>query len=154
MQPAEQRALAVQQRDDRIIEGIKQGLSVKEIAARVGVDEDYAKTLRRQLAQQHGLTIGSGSTPELPFGITERSRILRARLSLKLANLTDQRGLHPVEVAYSVGVPQKAQAENRSSPYGHDWKLSELERLAALEGKDVIQLLQEILRPKLSGEVI
>lgn len=154
MQTAEQRAAATRKRDDRIIEGIKLGLSVKELATRIGVEEDYAKKLRASVARQHGLTITSGSTPEVPYGLTERSRILRGRLSLMLSDLVERKNMHPIDVAMAVGVTQTQQTENRSAPYPHDWKLSELERLAELQGRDIVSLLHELLQPKMNGEAI
>lgn len=160
MHTADQRAAAVQKRDAVIIDAIKNNLSVKEIAARVGVEEDYAKKLRAQLAEEHGLTIATKARVKgrdkvaPPYGLTQRTRIIRGRLGNKLRDLTERRGIHPVEVALLTGITQTEQTQNKASPYPHDWKLSELERLAALEGKDIIQFLQELLQPKMNGEAL
>ncbi len=141
-------------RDNLIIEAIKEGLSVKEIAARVGVEEDYAKKLRAKLARQHGLTVTAGSTPSQTYGMTEDSMVMRGRLMNKLSNLVNIQGIHPVEVALMTGVTQTAQTENRVRPWTYDWKLSELERLAAVEGVSISELLLEVIGPRKSGEIL
>jgi len=151
MHTADERAAAIKARDDLLLEAIRDGLSVKAIAARIGVEEDYAKRERRRLAAEHGLNAGEGSTPEMPFGLTRATAALRMKLGTILVRLTDRKRLHPVEIAFHTGVTQKAQTKASSKDAkgnvynAYDWKLSELERLASLTGKDFKTLMKELL---------
>ena len=156
MGQAEKRAAADQKRSDIILQAIKDGMSVKALAARIGVEEDYAKKLRRQVAAKHGLTTTDGESPELAFGLAESgdSYLFRNRVANMLVDLVDRDGLHPVEVAMQTGVPEKAQTKSKTKPYPHDWKLSELERLAAFKGMTFIELMEKLIKPRLPGEIV
>lgn len=147
MHTADERAAAIKARDDLLLEAIRDGLSVKAIAARIGVEEDYAKRERRRLATEHGVVVDEGSSPEVPYGITPGTKTMRSRLGTILYDLANRRKMHPVELAFHTGVTQKAQTKaiNSKSFNAHDWKLSELERLAALTGKDFKTLMKELL---------
>ena len=155
MGQAEKRAAADKKRTDIIVQGIKDGMSVKALAARIGVEEDYAKRLRKTAAADHGLTVAEGESPATPFGFTADSADFRLRLRNKLVNLVEMHGHHPVEVAMMVGISEKAQKRNAGkASNNHDWKISELERLAAAYNMTFLELMAEVTRPRKPGELI
>ena len=148
------REKALNDRRARFIGYIKAGLRLPEIAEREGVDERYAKQVRKEIASAEGLSIAENPPPSveerarlLPFGLTSSSNSLRGRLGSVVYKHTEINGMHPVDLAAKTGVNQKALKSSWSNPSIHDWSLSQIERLAALEGKDFVTFMRELLKP-------
>ena len=87
-----------------------------------------------KLAKQHGVEYtprSEGDTPAMPEGLTSESSLLRSRLGDLVYHLSFRQKRHPLEISKLVGLgSQRAQKLAQERPFAHDWKLSQIERLA------------------------
>jgi hypothetical protein len=147
MSIAAHRAKLIQERRERFIGYINDGLSVRSIAQREGFEEDYVKKLRHQIAAQEGLTINEGISDAVPFGFTKSGDRFRARMGDLVHEMLNKRGRHPMELARDFGLTQTQQRTAAETPFHHNWTMSQLERLAAHEGVSFTQFMLNKMRP-------
>ncbi len=86
------------------------------------------------------------TSDEMPFGLTPATAHLRRKLG-DLVYLVRERGDHkgPNSLAPRIGLGYQAQRRASEAPFNHDWKLSEIERLAQELGRDPRELIMSCL---------
>jgi hypothetical protein len=146
----EQRKQLLSERDQRIVQFMKERLSVAHIADLEGIEEDYARKATRRLAAQEGIEYNPAKETSREI-LTDASRQFRIGMAKIVSELRDAPGAHPLEIARDTGLTQAAQvaatqrAENSNVGYTHDYKLSQLERIAATRGDDFRRMMLRAL---------
>lgn len=147
MSVAGRRDRLLEERKERVFQYLKDKVSISEIMAREGIDERTAKELKRE-AKRKGLPTSSGVTAQTPFGITDESRQFRMHLGDRVRRMLDNDGYHQLEVSRILGLTQKTSAKLRNEVhYPHDWRLSEMERMAQANGWSFPELMLRMLQP-------
>jgi hypothetical protein len=129
---------------DRIIEAIKAGVSRKGIAQREGLNHRVASNIINDLIAKHGLTYVPKDDVHA-YGTTNETALLRSALGGYLFDLRQQLGGDRAEVARLVGLNRRDQVRAEQRPFQHDWKVSEMERLAHATGITLKELLDGII---------
>lgn len=133
------------ERDAYLIDLIKDGVPLTIMAKMVGTHRDYCGDIVQRLCREHGLTYAP--TPEgekdLPLGISDQSRPLRAHLGNLIYNLREVD--HHLQIAIDTGLTNKAQRKARDHPFAHDWTLGQMERLAKRLNKTFREMMLEAL---------
>lgn len=132
--------------EQRVTDRLKAGESMEFIAAAEGVVLSTINNLRKRLK----LTVKKGKTPKKPHGLTANSSRIRGYLGPRLKDQVAG-GLHWMEVAAATGIPRNQQKVAGQNPFDHDWKLSEIERLAQLMGVPLHELLLRAMQPPVVG---
>jgi hypothetical protein len=142
----------LRERDDRIIGYVKKKMTSQEIADREGLEADYARKQRNELALTR---LGIKKVEETkrepkPYGITEATKSLRWELGNQLYRLMTSRKLHHGEIARDIGIPMNHQkvAHDSKEPL-YNWKLSQIERMAKMLNIHPIKLLVRAMRREL-----
>ena len=80
---------------------------------------------------------------EAPFGLTQDTDSLRARLGAIIATMTEN-GLSREEIGELTGLNKRESHRAERRPFDHDWKLSQVERTLAYgtTGRSRIELLE------------
>ena len=147
MGTASRREQLLEERRKRVFGYFKSRLSLAEIMQREGIDERTAKELRRE-ARRLGHPSGSGRTSERPFGLTQASESFRVKLGSLIFNMMEKEGKHQLEISRDIGITQKTAGKMRQrASFPHDWKVSEIERLAVQRGVPFRALMLEMLKP-------
>jgi len=147
MSAAGRRDQLLEERKERVFKYLKDKVSINEIMAREGIDERTAKELKRE-ARRKGLPASSGVTSQTPYGITDESRQFRIHLGDRVRRMLDNDGYHQLEVSRILGLTQKTSSKLRGrASFPHDWKLSELERMAKSQGWTFPELMLRMLQP-------
>lgn len=157
METADERRKRLQtERDDLLVELALQGLTEKEIGERLGISYDGVSAEKRRVSKARGIefpkrALGRNATPKPAYGLTARgepggSYRFRVNLSDRLKKLRDKQ--HPIEVAQTTGLWPNAQtmATSNDPPYGYDWTISQIERLAQAHGLTFNELVTELLQ--------
>lgn len=144
MSLARQKA-AAKERDARIIKALQRGESEEHIANVEGIGPQTVKKLRRGLP-----LLKNGTSPAKPYGLTDETNTFRSNLGNRVNDLKS-RGLVQAEIGRMIGVPPHSQTAARTKPGLHDWKLSQIERLAEEEGMTWLELILKESMPAMRG---
>lgn len=136
-----QRKTLLQERDDRIVEFMQQNRPVAVIAELEGLEEFYCRKATRRLAEERGIEYQPDKDSGHAGLMNEASRALRSNLANILHDYRNKPGRHPLEVARDTGLTQAQQVQATERGGRHDWKISQLERLAQTTGLDFNRLL-------------
>jgi len=147
--PKKRQAELVGERPDIILAHLRNGLTAKEIAEREGLDVATTGKTVGKLRELHPDLPPEGKRDAVPFGLTVQSQMMRTQLGYIVDDL--RRKYHQTELAKIIGMTNAEQ--RRASPYKmqHDWKLSQLERVAAELGLTFEQLMQKVMYPPKIG---
>lgn len=153
---ASEKAEYARRRKERIYAYMTQDppVSLMNIMAMEGVAERPLRLTIKELEDEHDLdylgTSGARTGASIPFGLTEATVRLRARLADNLYKITDVdtsvvdiKGRQ--EAAPIVGLNPREQIRAEQKPFAFDWSLSQIERLARALGKDPRDFLMECL---------
>lgn len=118
-----------------------------------GMAERACRAIVKEVEAEHGLTymnVASKAPNDImPYGLTSATHRLRQKLGDNLYALRERGndsshfGRH--QVAPRVGLNNRKQLKAESKPFAHDWKLSEIERLAREHGRDPMEFLLSCL---------
>jgi hypothetical protein len=143
--------------DEWVVDLLKDQRPVAAIAKLIGKDRDYTYSIVNRLLQARPEINYRPEADRAAPMLGEGTRAFRAVLAGKLYALRDQvkdrLGLEGTDVVragkYATGLTRAQQKRAIERPYTHDWKLSELQRLAEATGQDVRELLAECaIRPE------
>jgi hypothetical protein len=115
---------------DDIIGYIAEGLTVKTIASRAGMNELAARRLVYNLVEQHGLTYTPTVSDITTFGLTNQTHPLRVELGMQLYDLRERLDGDRTAVARLTGLNRSEQIRAEQIPFDHNWTLAQIERLA------------------------
>lgn len=143
----EQRKSLLDARDKRILQFMQEQRPVAAIAELEGLEPDYCRKATRRLAAEHGVDYQPVKGVRLtPLG--DASREFRNRLANFLYKYCNAPRRHPLEVCQATGLTQ-AQQVDATMGAKHDFKLSQLERLAeAREEPFKLMMLRALLTPE------
>jgi hypothetical protein len=138
----------IAKRDKRIVKRLLKGESETHIMAVEGADAktvgDIRKTLKGQLTAK-------GKSPPIPYGLEPDTERIRANLGNEINNLLNK-PLERWEISPLIGIPPVAGLNAaKAKPGRHDWKMSELSRLAKLGDKTFIELILTMAQPTKVG---
>lgn len=143
------------QRRERLLGYITQDppIPLPSIIEMEGTTNRYTRVLIKELEAEHGIDYLSQKFRKpkdaIPFGLSPATLRLRQYLGDQLF-LLRQRG-HNSEaqgrnnVAPQLGMNTREQSRAEQRPFNHDWKLSQIERLARELGRDPRELLMSCL---------
>lgn len=146
MSVAARRRKLLDEQKERVFRMFAAGTTDKDILHIEGIDETTLKIYKRE-AKQAGLPIKSGVSSPTPHGIAPGSLRMRLNLGRHVKDMLDREGWHPLEIARDLGITQKNQRVLRDKGSPHDWRLSELQRLADLRGVSFSLLMVTMLQP-------
>lgn len=142
-------------RKQRILEYITQNppVPISIISEMEGIHDRPLRQIVKELEEEHGIkyicTEGARRGSDLPYGITEATNRLRANFGNELYKVTNPnndfgyRNRH--DAAPAVGMNNREQIRAETKPFCHDWKLSQIERLARRLGEDPREFLLRCL---------
>ncbi|WP_156930363.1 hypothetical protein [Sphingomonas jaspsi] len=133
------------ERDERIITAMRQGRPVAAIAELEGLEPDYCRKATRRLAAEYGIeyTPDPQSTPPR---LSDASRTFRNNMANVVYDYRNAPGRHQLEVSRDTGLTQAQQLLASQRGGQHDFRLSQLERLAASTGQDfTVMMLRNLL---------
>ena len=118
-----------------------------------GMAERACRAVVKEIEDEHGLDYMnvSSKAPKdtMPYGLTSATSRLRQKLGDNLYALrergNDSSHFGRNQVAPRVGLNNRQQLKAESRPFAHDWKLSEIERLAREHGRDPMEFLLSCL---------
>ena len=118
-----------------------------------GMHPRSARALIKEIETEHNLNYmgvhSRAPKDQMPYGLTQATHRLRQKLADNLYMLRergkDSSHYSPNEVAARIGLHSRAQLKAKERPFAHDWKLSEIERLARELGRDPQELLLSCL---------
>jgi hypothetical protein len=136
------------EREQRFLKYLNDKWTNHDIAAVEGLEPYYAGKELARIARKHKLKIGKRVPQqwELPYGLDERTRRFRYNLGTELYNYRYDNKLHPNAVASQLGMTTAEQRSAIEKPWGHDWKLSQIQRLADAVGVPFEKFLARILK--------
>lgn len=144
----EQRKQLLNERDERIIKFMHEQLPVANIAELEGLEEDYTRKATRRLAVEHDIDYKPVKNQNGAGLLTEATRYFRNNIANRLYALRNKPGQHPLAVARDTGLTQAQQVAASERGGLHDYKLSQLERIAAMSGDDFkLMMLKALLTP-------
>lgn len=129
--------MASQSSYDDIKDYIAQGLSVKSIALRVGMNELAARRIINSLCPNYKGTVADTT----PFGMDTESLAQRIKLGSLLYDLRESLGGDRVQISRLTGLNRNEQIAAEQRPFEHDWSISQMQRLAkaiSVNYKDII----------------
>ncbi len=147
-----QRKQLIADRDERILAKIKQGRSVRAIAADEGYEADYTGKLCAKLATQYGVKYDpegkrEAHPNELPPGLSDRTGFFRRNAATKLYLWALKSKKHPLEVCREVGIAQAGQRAAKKTHGPFDWHLSHLDRWSETLGVSFEELILDLTFP-------
>lgn len=142
-------------RRERILGYVRQDppMPLASIMEVEGITNRSARNIIKELEQQHGIDYLSQrlrkARDAMPHGLTPATLPLRQRLGDQLY-LLRQRGQNSEAqgrnaVGPQLGMNYREQIRAEARPFNHDWKLSQIERLARELGRDPRELLMSCL---------
>jgi hypothetical protein len=142
-------------RRERILGYIRQDppMPMAAILEVEGMTNRSARTIIKELEEEHGIDYLSqrlrNPREALPFGLTPATLTFRQRLGDQLY-LLRERGQNSqaqgrYAVAPQIGMNNREQLRAEQRPFNHDWKLSQIERLARELGRDPRELIMSCL---------
>jgi transposase-like protein len=135
-----QRKVLLEERDEAIVAFMERGRPVAAIAELLGLEENYCRKATRRLAEERGLDYKPVKEPPTAL-LSEASRRLRNNLANLLYDYRNKPGRHQLEVARDTGLTQAQQILATERGGQHNFKLSELERVATATGQDFTRML-------------
>jgi hypothetical protein len=129
--------VASQSSYDDIQDYIKQGLNVRSIAARIGMNELAARRIIYALSPGYRGTVND----DTPYGMDTESLAQRIKLGSLLYDLRESLKGDRVQVARLTGLNRNEQIAAEQRPFEHDWSISQIQRLAkaiSVNYKDII----------------
>jgi len=105
---------------------IAQGLSVKSIALRVGMNELAARRIINSLCPNYKGTVNDVT----PYGMDNESLAQRIKLGSLLYDLRESLKGDRVQVSRLTGLNRNEQIRSEQRPFDHDWTISQIQRLA------------------------
>lgn len=143
----EQRKQLLQERDERIVTFMRQQRPIAVIAELEGLEADYCRKACKRLAAEHGIDYDPNSEPVSP-ALSDASRRLRNHMANVLYAYRNAPNRHQLEVARDTGLTQSQQLIATERGGRHDYKLSQLERIAAATGQPFTKMmLRALLTP-------
>lgn len=147
----EDRSAYAVERRARILTFITQDppVPLENILRMEGITDRTARGVIAELEKEHGIryidTPGARVGQAIPFGLSPSTNRLRANLANELYRVTNshnQFGFKGREdAAQAVGLNPRQQIRAENKPFGHDWTLSQIERLARTLGEDPWEFL-------------
>ncbi len=115
---------------------VKQRVAAEDIATILG---RHPVAVRRKLPKDYD----PKPRLETPFGLTQDTDSLRARLGAIIATMTEN-GLSREQIGELTGLNKRESYRAERRPFDHDWKLSQVERTLAYgtTGRSRIELLE------------
>jgi hypothetical protein len=149
--PGKSRIERTQDRNEHIVLLLKDNRPTRAIAEMKGLAFDYCRDLCRELVILHDLdynpsTAATSDKSSLPFGLTEQSRAFRAATGTLVYNLREI--LHFTDVGNATGLSNADQSRATEGQGVHDYKLSQMERLAEASGMTFRDLVLKSLLTK------
>ena len=151
----EQRTAAARLRKARVLDYITQDppVPLPHIMQMEGMSERPLRAMIRELETEHGVkytTTAGAKKGDLPaFGLSEATSRLRSRLARELYRLTAPENEFNLDgrmqVAPMTGLNPREQIRAEEAPWGHDWTLSQIERLARSLGEDPREFMLKCL---------
>lgn len=131
---------AAQERKDRIKEYVMQDppIPIGTIAEMEGLTNRTARIIIKEIEQAEGIDYFGKrlrrDASELPYGLTSSTIRMRQKLGDHLYLLLE-RGQESSKIARNaaaarIGLGNREQIRAEQRPFNHDWKLSQMERLA------------------------
>ncbi len=129
----ERRQALLHDRDQQVLDLLREDTPLKNIARMVGMPLDHCKVLCYKLIKDHDLAYDSAGAAkaaqdQMPIGVTSDSDKVRHRLANLLYDARQKD--HALTIAGATGLTSKQQRLASERPYRHDWTLGELERFA------------------------
>lgn len=156
MTPREKAKVDAANRRERIITYMQQDppVTLCGIATMEGMAERACRLLIKEIEAETGLTYGGSGVrrdpDELPHGLSAATNALRSYLAGELYTLREKgnrgKSYSRAELAPLIGLNPRSQIRAVNKPFTHDWKLSEIERLAWAMGRDPLELLTACLK--------
>lgn len=155
VQTAAEVAEETKRRRERIMGYISQEppLPMSTMTQMEGITDRTIRTIIKELEVEHGfeyLSQGFRKTKNtVPYGLTPATLRLRQMLGDQLFLLRNRghdstaQGRNNVAPQLGLNIREQIRAEQR--PFNHDWKLSQIERLARELGRDPRELLMSCL---------
>jgi hypothetical protein len=118
-----------------------------------GMHERACRAIVKEVEAESGLNYMNEASKAprdaMPYGLTTSTARLRQKLGDNLYALrergNDSSHFGRNQVAPRVGLNNRQQLKAESRPFAHDWKLSEIERLAREHGRDPVEFLLSCL---------
>lgn len=140
-----------QRRRERILGYIQQDppVPISAILEMEGLSNRSARVIIKELQAEHGIDYLSHrlrkAKDAMPFGLSPATLRLRQKLGDNLYLLRERGNNSEVQgrnsVAPQLGMNNREQIRAEQRPFNHDWKLSQIERLARELGRDPRELL-------------
>lgn len=145
----EQRKQLLQERDDRIAVFMEQGRAVAVIAELEGLEPDYCRKATRRIAEERSIEYSPEKEP-VPRGLlSDASRRFRNNVANEVYKLRETPGRHPLEISRDTGLTQFQIGIAIDKGGLHDYKLSQLERIAAASNDNFTNMmLKALLTPE------
>lgn len=137
----------IAERNARIYSAIGKKQSDTHICSVEGVDPAKVANIRKDHRKKHGDI--QGKSPKEPYGLTPDTTHIRSRLADRIHDLR-RRQLERWEVSRMIGLTPMA-GLNAATESRHDWKMSELERLARAGDTTFLDLILMAERPVIAG---
>jgi len=128
-------------------------LSINRIKEMEGISDRTVRMIIAEMESERGVKYNGMNTrdrpDELPFGLTNATHRLRQKLGDHVY-LLNQRGDNSERIgrsrsAFRIGLNNRQQIRAESRPFNHDWKLSQIERLARELNRDPMEFLLSCL---------
>jgi hypothetical protein len=153
--PQEDIMRSAQERRDRILGYMTQDppMPVARIRDVEGITDRTARMLIARVQEETGVQYNGLNTRDppgsMPFGLTTASLRLRQKLG-DYVYLLNQRGDKSEKIgrnraAFRMGLNNREQIRAEQRPFNHDWKLSQIERLARELNRDPMEFLLSCL---------
>lgn len=151
----EQRRQLLNERDDRIAQFMKEGLSVAHIAELEGLTVDRTRKETTRISREREIDYNPPKNQTTPVVLTDASRALRNRLADVVYRIRNKPGQHPLAIARETGLTQEQQKLACERGGQVDMKISQLERIAVADGQDFTRMmLKSLLSPEEYQKVI
>lgn len=131
----EQRQAELQQRDDDIAEWMSRQYSVEVIAELAGVATDYCRKATRRIAAERDIKYNPEKEAGADELLSEDSRLFRSNMAAIVHELRELPDQHPVRLSRAIGLTQYEQVKAKDRPFTHDYKISQIERIAREKGR-------------------
>lgn len=137
----EQREAELHERDEKIAVLMGRQYAVEVIAEIVGIEPEYCRKATRRIAAARNLRYKPGKEAGADELLSEDSRLFRSNLASLVHQLREEPGQHPIRLSREIGLTQSQQVKAKDRPFAHDYKLSQLERIARKKGRSLAELL-------------
>lgn len=123
--------------DSEVLALLNERYDVSSIASRLGVSDIYV----RKVISKHDANYDPIKSDLLPYGITSDSYAMRVRLGYVLYTLFEKNGSKPWKTSRITGLNRYELKAAMGTPWTHDWKMSQIERLCRASGFPISDLL-------------